>query len=198
MHHNSLRVVCIVVVELFAIACSKVSCYGRTETGRNFIDGMAADAGGRKDAILRNLPKNPSNTQVLDVFVDNISNYKYAIVVGKTDCTDAAYSKPINYLEHIRDDLGADGEKGLCVVGVQGDVAVQSSPTQYFWTKDTVAPGAFALAGISSPLRRSPDSVSWSKSIDSDSYTLKISQKQDCADPVVMLNTIKTETVAID
>ena len=198
MYHNSLRVVCIVVVQLFAIACSKVSFYGRTETGRNFIDGMAADAGGRKDAILRNLPKNPSNTQVLDVFVDNISNYKYALVVGKTDCTDAAYSKPINYLEHIRDDLGADGEKGLCVVGVRGDVAVQSSPTQYFWTKDTVAPGAFAIAAIDALVKKSPASISWSISEGTDSYAVAIGPNRDCSNPTISVADVKGESLTIE
>ena len=198
MHNNSLRVVCIVVVQLFAIACSKVSFYGTTETGRNFVDGMAADAGGRKDAILRNLPKNPSNTQVLDVFVDNISNYKYALVVGKTDCTDAAYSKPINYLEHIRDDLGADGEKGLCVVGVQGDVAVQSSPTQYFWTKDTVAPGPFAISAIDSLLKQSPASISWSISEGVATYSASIGPKKDCTSPTIKVSDIKAESLSID
>ncbi|MBI4403901.1 MAG: hypothetical protein HY537_07065, partial [Deltaproteobacteria bacterium] len=92
-------------------------------------------------AVLSGQPANPSNATVLDVMVGgtDVVNYKYAFR-NALNCNNASYSSSIPVSQAITGDIGVDGNKTLCVKGIDAAGNVQASPTQHSWIKDTVAP----------------------------------------------------------
>jgi alpha-tubulin suppressor-like RCC1 family protein len=99
-------------------------------------------------AVLDNLPASVSNLDTLEVGVsgNGVVLYKYKLGnEDNMDCTvSSGYGPAISINTNITDDLSgfADGPLKLCILGQDANGEVQSAltPTQFVWTKDTIAP----------------------------------------------------------
>lgn len=115
--------------------------YANIETDMSFIQKATA----LPTAVLNGIPGSVSNQENLNITVGDgdVSEYRYKVGDQTLDCTvGSGYSSEISTNTPITDSLGSDGDKRVCVVGIDsyGNPQGFSSPTQYSWTKDTSAP----------------------------------------------------------
>ena len=105
-------------------------------------------------ATLTGTPNANSNATALNVTVggSNVAQYVYKVGnLATTDCANAAgYSAAVAIATKITDALGADGDKKLCVRGINANNNTQTlaSATSFTWNKDVVAP----TLAISTPI----------------------------------------------
>src|SRR5690606_11143927 len=95
-------------------------------------------------AVITNTPQ--INDQQLDIRIEGVgvTHYRYKIGDDEMECGpySSGYSSPASVLEAIDDDLEDDGDKKICVVGIDtyGNAQAFSSATSYVWEKDTTVP----------------------------------------------------------
>lgn len=107
-------------------------------------------------ATLTGTPAAVSNQEILNVTVGGVlvSEYRYKLGDNTLDCSIAAgYSTSQPITTPITDNLGADGNKKLCVVAVDsyGNNQAYATATIHSWFKDTSVP----ILNITSPVANS-------------------------------------------
>ena len=134
-------------------------------------------------ATISGLPTSFSKDSSLTLTINDVNSYRYKIVQGSATCGD----DPTDYSSWTENsgplvisNLGADGVKRLCVIGAKNGV-IQASVTNYLWTKDTVAPGAFNITAPAAITRALDTTVSWQSSSSAAKYDVKIASDEDCA-----------------
>jgi hypothetical protein len=86
---------------------------------------------------LAGTPENPSTTTNLNVTVSggiDLAKYQVALKNG-TGCAGVTYSAARAITTPITNAVGAAGPKTLCVKGIDAAGNIQTTPTQYSWTR---------------------------------------------------------------
>ena len=94
------------------------------------------------------LPQSVDTTLNVNVAGKSIANYKYALLSENLDCSSATYSSLIPVATNIKDSLGTNGIKTLCVKG-QTTSAKETDVETYTWKKVS-ATASLAADGASS------------------------------------------------
>ena len=100
----------------------------------------------RPTASYSGQPADPSIDSSLDVTVGNATDYQYKFLQDSIVCSGGGYSSATAVGIKITDSIGQDGNKALCILGIDaaGNVQQEGSATIYTWTKDHPNPTAVA------------------------------------------------------
>ena len=136
---------------IFLLLLAIISCEGNKLTIKN-EQGRGADFFVSPVAILYDLPLTGHSNLNVIVGGVGVSSYRYKFGNNLLDCSDAStFSDPVSISNKITDSIGADGNKKLCVLGVDEFGNQQVLPTEHSWIKTSITP----TIAITSPLNGS-------------------------------------------
>lgn len=143
-----------------AMSCAKKKAEKVDETT------APADAGTAPTLRLVGVPKDPSSDTTTNIRVatwggDLSKEYKFALLSGATSCDGATYSAFTAVANPIKEAIGDDGAKLLCVIGKNAKGKESAAATSVSWTKDSTAPTVtISTASAISPYTTSGDTTS--------------------------------------